>query len=79
MPTSRDPLARSLGRIRMREQRDEDRHGRVRDRGDAGVDVLLAPGDEPERQRPVDDAEHDGVPTHGAAGRPTSVVFRPAR
>ena len=38
-----------------REQGDEDRHSRVRDCRHARVDVLLAPGDERERDRAVDD------------------------
>ena len=57
----------ALARIEPeREQDDEDRHGCVRDRGDAGVDVLLAPGDEDERERRVEEADCEALP----AGRP---------
>ena len=53
---ARDPL---LGPVVQREQDDEDRHRRVRDRRDPRVDVLLAPGDQRERQRRVREPEHD--------------------
>ena len=39
----------------------EDRHRGLHDGGEAGVDVLLAPRDQPERQRRVEDAEHEAV------------------
>ena len=59
---ARDPL---VGQEVEAEQEGEERHGRLRDPGDARVDVLLAPADQPERDRGVDRAEHDG----GAPGR----------
>ena len=49
-----------------REQEREDRHRRLRDARDARVDVGLAPGDEPHRDRGVDDAEHDARQPGGA-------------
>src|SRR3954471_20416144 len=42
------------------EDRHEDRQRRVSDRGHAGVDASLAPGDQREGQSGVDDAEDDG-------------------
>jgi hypothetical protein len=43
------------------DQRVEDRHRRLDDGGEAGVDVLLAPGDQPERDRRVEGAEDQKV------------------
>ena len=40
----------------------EDRDGGLKDRGEAGIDAGLAPGEEPERQRDVDE-RHDEQPT----------------
>ena len=62
IPTIRMPVARSLWAKPDREQRDPDRHRRVRDRGDARVDVLLPPGDQRERDGAVDDAERERTP-----------------
>ena len=60
-PAARVPFSRSCGRKRSTMQRVEDRHGGLDDRGEAGVDVLLAPGDQPERQRCVERAEDEAV------------------
>ena len=60
------------------EQRVEDRHRRLHDGGEAGVDVLLAPGDQPERERGVQDAEHEAVPPR-AAQLAEARVSRPSR
>jgi hypothetical protein len=47
--------ARPLTRLKPeRQKRNEDRHGRVRHCGDAGVDVRLAPGDQQKRERHPD-------------------------
>ncbi len=50
IPTIRRPVARSLRASQIARMRDEERHGRVGDRRDSGVDVLLAPRDQRERQ-----------------------------
>ena len=50
-----------------REDDDEDRHGGVRDRRDTGVDVLLAPGDEGEREGRVQEPDRPGLPPRGRA------------
>ena len=55
-----------MGEEAEAEEDGEERHRRLRDRRDAGVDVLLAPGDEPERQRRCDDAEHHPAAPRGA-------------
>ena len=57
-----------------REQDDEDRHGCICDRGDARVDVLLAPRDQRERDRAVDDAEPEALPAE-----PSHVGYRRRR
>jgi hypothetical protein len=49
-----------------REEGDEERDGRVRDRRDGRVDVLLAPGDQRERQRVVDQAEQNESDARGS-------------
>jgi hypothetical protein len=54
----RQPLVREEAE---HEERVEDRDGRLHDRREPGVDVLLAPGDQPERQRRIEDAEHEAV------------------
>ena len=54
-----EPLVRQEAKD---QERVEDRHRRLDDRGEARVDVLLAPGDQPERQGRVEDAEHEAVP-----------------
>ena len=48
------------------DQRVEDRHRRLHDGGEAGVDVLLAPGDQPERDGRVEGAEDQEVAPGGA-------------
>jgi hypothetical protein len=54
----RADAARALVRAEThREQRREDRHGRIRDRREPGADVPLAPGDQRERDRRVEEAE----------------------
>ena len=51
MPVSSAGRERLVREKAKAEEDHEERHGRLGDRGDAGVDVLLAPGDEPERDR----------------------------
>jgi hypothetical protein len=58
-PDAARPLAR---RDPERQQRDEDRNGRVRDRGDPGVDVRLPPRDEEERDRHPHHADEGARP-----------------
>ena len=56
IPTRRRP-GRALGRVDPeREDGDEDRCGGVEDRREPRVDVLLAPGDQEERERRVERA-----------------------
>ena len=55
-PRAARPLARHEAE---REQRGEHRHARLHDAGDARVDVLLAPGDQRERQRGAEQPEHE--------------------
>ena len=57
------PAVHALARLPAnRQQHDEDRHRGIGDRGHSGVDVLLAPGDQRERNRAVDDPEREAFP-----------------
>ncbi len=56
-----DPLVRQE---REPDQERADRHRRLRDRRDAGVDVRLAPRDQPEREGRVERAEHERLAPH---------------
>ena len=65
-PGDLQPTKCSWGRKRQPEQEREDRHGRLCDRGDTRVDVLLSPGHEPERDRRPDGADRQARPPRGA-------------
>ena len=68
-PDEPDPLVREEP---GGEDEREDRHRRLRDAGDARVDVRLAPGDEPHRHGGVDDAEHERTDATPARSSPTA-------
>ena len=69
----RRSAAHALARVEPeREQDDEDRHGRVGDRRDAGVDVLLAPRDQDERERRVQEPDARTPSSPCRAPRPTA-------
>ena len=55
-----------VGQEPCREKEREYRHGRLRDAGDARVDVRLSPGHEPHRHRRVDHAQHEARSPGGA-------------
>ena len=55
-PCGPDPLVRQEPEP---DQQREDRDGGLRDAGRSRVDVLLAPGDEPERERGIEQTEHE--------------------
>ena len=55
----------------------EDRDGCLGDARHRGVDVLLAPGDEPERQCGVEHAEHERRPPRGSEPRRVGAASRP--
>ncbi len=71
-PPPADPLVRQEPES---DQQREDRDGRLGDRRHTRVDVLLAPGDEPEREGGVEYSEHErlapGGPEVGAGLRDT--------
>ena len=64
----------------QRDQRVEDRHRRLHDGSEAGVDVLLPPGDQPERDGRVERAEDQevtpGQPCLGARSPPSRSARR---
>ena len=73
-PRSRQALVRQEAQD---QQRVEDRHRGLHHRGEPGVDVLLAPGDQPERQSRVQDSEHETVPPRGSQLGERAVASEP--
>ena len=70
-PDAEEPPARDALVVEKaeREHRVEDRHRRLDDRGEPGVDPRLAPREEPERDRRVEQADDDEPAASAPAGR----------